>query len=275
MPTMTPRKVVLITGASRGIGEAAARHFHAGGWTVAATMRTPAASTLVTDDRLRTFALDVMDEAAVSAVVADVLAAFGRIDVLVNNAGLCLMGPLEELTDTDDRTLLETNVLGPMRLIRAVLPSMRAAGGGRIVNVSSVCGGMTLPLYSGYCASKWALEGLSESLAFELRSHNIKVKIVEPAVHRTGSFAGQLAHRARRTAHPAYADFIARVLPNIETWEAAAPGPDPVARAIYGAATDRWPRLRYPVGSGAILFFRRLVPGALYVRMVRRLLGAW
>jgi NAD(P)-dependent dehydrogenase (short-subunit alcohol dehydrogenase family) len=272
---MTTQKVVLITGASRGIGETTARAFHAAGWTVAAGMRAPAASSLSPDERMKPYALDVTDDASVTAAVAAVMADFGRIDVLVNNAGLCLVGPLEELSKADDRALLETNLLGPMALIRAVLPHMRAQGGGRIINVSSMCGGMTLPLYSGYCASKWGLEGLSESLAFELRQHNIKIKIVQPSVHRTGSFETQLAHRARRAPHPAYMGFFDRVLPNIEKWERTADDATPVARTILKAATDRLPRLRYPVGSGPILFGRRLVPSALYVRVVRRILNAW
>jgi NAD(P)-dependent dehydrogenase (short-subunit alcohol dehydrogenase family) len=272
---MSARRVVLITGASRGIGEITARVFHEAGWTVAAAMRAPDASSLPQNDRMKPYALDVTDDASVAAAVASVIADFGRIDVLVNNAGLCLLGPLEELTEADDRALIETNILGPMRLIRAVLPHMRAQGGGRIINVSSMCGGMTLPLYSGYCASKWGLEGLSESLSFELRQHNIKVKIVEPSVYRTGSFEAQLAHRAQRQPHPAYQSFIDRVLPNIEKWERTADDATPVARTILRAATDRVPRLRYPVGSGPILFGRRLVPSALYVRVVRRVLNAW
>ena len=272
---MSGEKTVLVTGASRGIGETTARLFHARGWNVAATMRQPADDGRSADPRYRTFALDVTDEASVAAGLAAVLAAFGRIDVLVNNAGLCLLGPLENLTAEDDRLQLATNVLGPINMIRAVLPHMRAAGGGRIVNVSSMCGGMTLPLYSGYCASKWALEGLSESLSFELRRHNIKIKIVQPAVFRTGSFARQLEHRGRRPEHPAYAGFVADVLPNIAKWERSAPGPEPVAEAIWTAATDRLPRLRYRPGSGFILAARGWVPSALYVRVVRRVLNAW
>jgi NAD(P)-dependent dehydrogenase (short-subunit alcohol dehydrogenase family) len=266
---------VLITGASRGIGETTARHFHARGWSVAATMRQPANSRLQPDARLKIYPLDVTDPASIAATLPAIVADFDRIDVLVNNAGLCLVGALEELTPEDDRQLVETNILGAMNMIRAVLPHMRAAGGGRIVNISSMCGGMTLPLYSGYCASKWGLEGLSESLAFELRQHQIKIKIVEPAVFRTGSFAGQLAHRAQRPQHPAYEAFVAKVMPNIAKWESAAPGPEPVADAIWRAATDWWPRLRYRVGSALILGARGFVPGALYVRVVRRLLNAW
>lgn len=272
---MDSRRVVLVTGASRGIGSVTARAFFEAGWTVAAGMRTPDPGVVPASDRAAAVALDVTDAASIAAAVAEVITRFGRIDVLVNNAGLCLVGPLEEMSAADDRAIFETNVLGPANVIRAVLPHMRAQGGGRIINVSSMCGGMTLPLYSTYCASKWGLEGLSEALAFELRAHNIKIKIVEPSVYQTGSFSAQLAHRAERAPHPAYAAFVAQVLPNITKWENAARSPEPVARTILKAATDRLPRLRYPVGSGPILFGRRLVPSALYVRVVRRVLNAW
>ncbi len=264
-----------MTGASRGIGEATARYFLDRGWCVAAAMRTPSQSALGPSNRLRLYEMDVMSGASVRAAMEAAIADFGRIDVVVNNAGLCVVGALEELSEDDDQRVLDTNVLGAMRVTRAALPHFRACGGGRIVNVSSMCGQMTLPLYSAYCASKWALEGFSESLAFELRSHGIKVKIVEPGVHRTGSFDGQMSRRAEREEHPGYAAFSAAVLPRLAAFERSAPAPDAVARAIHRAATDRLPRLRYPVGSRAALLARRLVPSSLYVRAVRRLLNAW
>jgi NAD(P)-dependent dehydrogenase (short-subunit alcohol dehydrogenase family) len=238
-------------------------------------MRSPVASRLGPSNQLRVYDLDVTSPASVTGAVDAAIADFGRIDVLVNNAGLCLVGAHEELTEDDDRAILETNLLGPMRVVRAVLPHLRQMGGGRIVNVSSMCGGMTLPLYSAYCASKWGLEGFSESLAFEVRRHGIKVKIVRPGVHRTGSFDVQLARREQHVAHPAYEAFTNEVLPRLAAFEKTAPPPDAVARTIFKAATDRWPRIRYPIHSGAVLAARRLVPGSLYMRVVRRILAAW
>lgn len=271
----TRPRTVLVTGASRGIGEATARYFLDQGWSVAAAMRRPGASQLSSSGRLRLYEMDVTSEPSVTAAVAAAIADFGRIDAVVNNAGLCVVGALEELTEADDRLVLETNVLGAMRVSRAVLPHMRACGGGRIINVSSMCGQMTLPLYSAYCASKWGLEGFSESLAFETRRSGIKVKIVQPAVHRTGSFQGQIAGRAARVAHPEHAAFSDGVLQRMAAFERAASGPEAVARAIHRAAMDHWPRLRYPVGSRGILLARRMIPSALFVRVVRRLLNAW
>jgi NAD(P)-dependent dehydrogenase (short-subunit alcohol dehydrogenase family) len=268
-------KTVLITGASRGIGEATARHFLDRGWSVAATMRAPDASLLQPSNHLKLYPMDVTSAASVTAGVEKAIEDFGRIDVVVNNAGLCVVGALEEMSEAELHTVLDTNILGAMRVTRAALPHLRACGGGRIVNVSSMCGQMTLPLYSAYCASKWGLEGFSESLAFETRSHGIRVKIVEPGVHRTGSFAGQMAGHSARAAHPSYAGFSAKVLPRIAAFENSAPPASDVARTIFKASTDRWPRLRYPVGSHAVLLGRRLVPSSLFVRVVRRVLGAW
>ncbi len=271
----TRARTVLVTGASRGIGEATARYFLDRGWSVAAAMRRPGASNLAPSDRLRLYEMDVTSAQSVMAAVEAAITDFGRIDVVVNNAGLCVVGALEELTEADDRLIMETNVLGAMRVSRAVLPHMRACGGGQIINVSSMCGQMTLPLYSAYCASKWALEGFAESLAFETRRSGIKVKIVQPAVHRTGSFQGQIADRTARTAHPDHAAFSDGVLQRMAAFERSAPGPEAVAKAIHQAATDRWPRLRYPVGSRGILLARRMIPSALFVRVVRRILNAW
>jgi NAD(P)-dependent dehydrogenase (short-subunit alcohol dehydrogenase family) len=268
-------KTVLITGASRGIGEATARLFLDKGWSVAATMRTPEASQLRPSNQLKVYQMDVASPVSITDGIATAIEDFGRIDVVVNNAGHCIVGALEELSDDDLQAVLDTNILGAMRVTRAALPHMRACGGGRIVNVSSMCGQMTLPLYTAYCASKWGLEGFSESLAFETRAHGIRVKIVEPGVHKTGSFTSQLADHAARPAHSSYSGFSARVLPRLGAFERSAPPAGDVAHTIYKAATDRWPRLRYPVGSHAVLFARRLIPSSLYVRAVRRVLGAW
>lgn len=270
------KRTILITGASRGIGLSAALLFRERGWRVAATMRSPSSSGLIPDgDRLRTYRLDVTEEDSVHRAVDQILADFGRIDVLVNNAGFCLPGAFEAQREEDMRRHLETNVIGTMRVTRAVLAPMRKAGGGRIINMSSICGRMTLPLYTGYCASKWAIEGFSEALAFEVRQHNIKVKIIEPAVFRTGSFEHQLREFEERPSSPEYQGFVARVMPRLARWERTAPGPDGVADAIWRAATDRLPRLRYSPRGRAILALRSIVPDFLFVRGVRRILDAW
>jgi NAD(P)-dependent dehydrogenase (short-subunit alcohol dehydrogenase family) len=273
--SVTTAKTVLITGASTGIGRVTAELFAAKGWTVAATMRTPEESDLATkSDRIKLFQLDVTDEASIERAVGEVLAQCGTIDVLVNNAGYGLMGPFEAQTDAQIRRQFETNVFGMMNVTRAVLPHMRARKQGRIINVGSAAGRMVLPLYSMYAATKWALEGFSEGLWFELRQHNIKVKIIEPGMVKT-DFFDRSREMATKPGLTAYDDFAALVLPNLKAWEEAGVEPEVVARSIWRASTSIWPRLRYQPNGKLAVWSRGWVPGQLYVRAVRRLFNAW
>lgn len=272
---MTTGKTVLITGASSGIGRAAAELFAERGWTVAATMRRPEESDLgKTSDRIRLFRLDVTDQASVDAAVADVIVQCGGIDVVVNNAGYGLMGPFEAQTDAQVRRQFETNLFGVINVTRAVLPHMRARRAGRIINVGSAAGRMGLPLYSTYSATKWALEGLSEALWLEVRQFNIKVKIIEPGMIKTDFFerSREIASKPDLTD---YDEFVANVAPNITAWEEAGAEPIVVARSIWRAATGGWWRLRYQPNAKLAVWPRGWVPGQLYVRIVRRLFNAW
>lgn len=269
------QKTVLITGASSGIGRTTALMFAEKGWTVAATMRSPEKSDLAGKSaNIKLFKLDVTDQSSVDTAVRDVLAQCGTIDVLVNNAGYGLMGPFEAQTDAQIRRQFECNVFGVMNVTRAVLPHMRERQQGRIVNVSSAAGRMTMPLYSMYSATKWALEGFSEGLWLELRQHNIKVKIIEPGMIKTDFF-----ERGREVATKpgltAYDQFTELVMPNIKAWEDAGAEPDVVARDIWRASTSFWPRLRYQPNARFTVWGRGWVPGQLYVRLVRRLFNAW
>jgi NAD(P)-dependent dehydrogenase (short-subunit alcohol dehydrogenase family) len=268
-------KCVLITGASTGIGRVTAEFFAARGWNVAATMRSPERSDLGEHHaNIRLVRLDVTDPASVEAAVAETIGAFGAIDVVVNNAGYGLVGPFEAQSDEQLRRQFDTNVFGMMNVIRAVLPHMRERKSGRIINVASIGGRMSLPLYSAYCSTKWAVEGFSEALSYELRQHNIKIKIIEPGFIKTDFFDRSL-EIASRPGLTAYDEFVANVAPNIKAWHEAAAGPEVVARSIWRAANSIWPRLRYhPAGNLAILG-RTLIPGQLYVRLLRRLLNAW
>lgn len=272
---MSAGKTVLITGASTGIGRVTAQMFADRGWNVAATMRTPEKSDLATkSDRIRLFKLDVTDQASVDAAVRDVIAQFGAIDVVVNNAGYGLLGPFEAQTDEQIRRQFETNLFGVLNVTRAVLPHMRERKQGRIINVGSAAGRMTIPLYSMYSATKWALEGFSEGLWLELRQHNIKVKIIEPGMIKTDFF-----ERGREVATKpgltAYDDFTALVMPNLTAWEEAGAEPVLVARSIWRASTSIWPRLRYQPNATFTVWARGWVPGHLYVRLIRRIFNAW
>lgn len=272
---MSAQKTVLITGASSGIGRATALKFAENGWAVAATMRSPEKSDLASQSgNIKLFKLDVTDQSSVDAAVRNVLAQCGTIDVLVNNAGYGLMGPFEAQTDAQIRRQFETNVFGVMNMTRAVLPHMRGRQQGRIVNVGSAAGRMTMPLYSMYSATKWALEGFSEGLWLELRQHNIKVKIIEPGMIKTDFFerGREIATKPGLTA---YDQFTELVMPNIKAWEDAGVEPDVVARDIWRASTSIWPRLRYQPNARFTVWGRGWVPGQLYVRLVRRLFNAW
>ena len=208
---------------------------------------------------MRALRLDVTDEHSVAMAIAEALAAFGAIDVLVNNAGFGLFGPLEGLTDEQWMEQFRTNVLGLVSVTRKVLPGMRQRGDGVIVNVSSVAGRTAAPFLTSYHATKFAVEGLSESLRYEVSLHGIRVKVIEPGHFRTG-----FVSRSREVPHPAYARAFENFMGYVRKEDAAAPGPEAVAEAIYRAANDRSPRLRYPVGGRMILALTALLPDAVW-----------
>jgi NAD(P)-dependent dehydrogenase (short-subunit alcohol dehydrogenase family) len=197
-------RVWLITGASSGFGRALALAAAAAGDTVVATGRNAAALdelTALSPDRIDARVSDAADVAAAAPLVADVLAEHGRIDVLVNNAGRGQVGAVEDTTDEELRSLFDLHVLGPAALTRAVLPHMRAQGSGAVVQMSSFGGQVAYPGFGAYCATKFALEGMSEALAAEVAPHGIRVLVVEPGAFRT-SFSGSGLHES--VVSPAY-----------------------------------------------------------------------
>lgn len=242
-------RTVLITGCSTGIGRAAALHFAAQGWNVAATMRGPdPALADAFPDRIFVAPLDVADPDGVTAAIAATVARFGTLDLVVNNAGITILSIFEATPPDAARRIFETNLFGPMNVIRAALPHLRA-GGGTIVNVTSGVGIAAMPLLSLYSASKQALEGLSESLSYELESQGIAVKLVESGAVRTTSFTASGMAASQDVPVPAgyqgWFDHMLRTMidyPFPDTEEQA------VVETIYRAATDPEPRLRYPIG---------------------------
>ena len=256
-------RTVLITGASAGIGRVTAELMASRGWQVAATARDPSALSewaATAGPRVAMFRLDVTEEASIAAAVAAVVQRFGGLDVLVNNAGFGLFGPLEGATPEDVARQLDTNVVGAIAMIRHVLPVMRARGGGAIVNVSSIAGRTASPFASLYHASKFALEGLSESLRYEAALHGVRVKLVEPGHFKTGFFGRSF----RLAQHPAYEAALGNYMEWVYAEDRKAPGPEAVARAILRAAEDRSGRLRYPVRGRLALLLVALLPDALW-----------
>ena len=241
-------RVWLITGSSSGFGRAIAEAALAGGDTVVASARDPE-KVSVTAHGGHAVALDVTDTARVPAVVDDVVERFGRVDVVVNNAGRAVVGAAEETTDAELRDLMDVHFFGPAAVTRAVLPHMREQRSGTIVQVSSMGGRMSFAGCSAYSATKFALEGYSEALADEVAPFGIKVLIVEPGAFRTGLHGGAMQMSAELTA---YADIVGPVRASMHGYDGTQPGdPAKAAAAIIAALdTDHTP-LRLPLGNDA------------------------
>ena len=264
----TTSKAVLITGCSTGIGRATAERLAAKGWTVYATARKLEAIRDLGAKGCKILALDVCDDASMRAAVEAVEHAHGAVGVLVNNAGYGLEGCFEETPMPEIRRQFETNVFGLTRMCQLVLPGMRRQRWGRIVNLSSVGGTLTLPGGAFYHATKYAVEALSDAMRFELRDFGIDVVIVEPGPIRTrfGNTAIANVERVKQADSP-YTTFNTAVAGKIheafEGWMAVMAGtPDDVANAIERAITVSRPRTRYPITAAArvMMFLRRWLP---------------
>jgi short-subunit dehydrogenase len=265
-------KTVFITGSSTGIGRSTALFFQQQGWNVAATMRSPEKSPDLQDiPNLRCLPLDVTDQATIQPAIEAALEGFGSIDVLINNAGYGLVGPYEACTEAEIRRQFETNVFGLMAVTRSLLPHFRWRREGMIINVASIGGKMALPLYSLYHASKWAVEGFSDSLQYELKPFNIQVKIIEPGPIKTDFYSRSLsvAKQEGLTDYDAYVD---RVLSALSKMGESGSTPEFVAKIIYQAATDGSNQLRYPAGgnAGFLLTMRKLLPDALMKQVIKQ-----
>lgn len=262
-------KVILITGASSGIGKETVRLFQSKEWKVAATMRSPDKEEElknVVDVELVT--LDVTKPDTIRSAIAETLEKFGRIDAIVNNAGYGLVGPFEAATEEQIRKQFETNVFGLMNVCREIIPYFREQKRGTIVNVASVGGRITFPFYSLYHATKWGVEGFSESLHYELRKFNIKVKIIEPGPIKT-DFYDRSMTMAKTEGLNAYDDILEKAIPNMEKAGEEAPGPGIVAEAIYTAVNDGSWRMRYSPNARLILLLRRILPDWAFFRVVK------
>ena len=260
-------KTVLITGASSGIGRATALLFAQKGWTTIATMRTPEKANLV-HENIHLMRLDVTDSDSIQQAVSEAISKFGEIEVLVNNAGYGLLGAFEAATPEQIQRQFATNVFGLMEMIRAFLPHFRERRSGVIVNITSVGGKMAFPLYSLYHSTKWAVEGFTDSLQYELESFNIRVKLVEPGPIKT-DFYGRSADLATL---PDYDQFVEKVLPQLKQIGEQGESPEQVAQVIYQAATDGTRRLRYAGDRPAslLLFLRKLLPDRIFSKIVRK-----
>ncbi|MCS4302817.1 short-chain dehydrogenase/reductase [Chryseobacterium pennae] len=252
-------KTIFITGASTGLGKATAQLFQQRGWRVIATMRNPeAASDLASLNNVTILPLDITHPEQIRMTVKQALES-GEVDVVFNNAGYGLMGPLEALADEQIVRQLNTNLLGTIRVTQEFIPYFREKKNGMFISTTSIGGLITFPLNSIYHATKWALEGWSESMAFELNTFGIDIKTVSPGGIKTDFVSRSLDS----ASSPAYEEIIDSLYSKMEGMMEAASTPEQIAEVVYEAATDGKKQLRYVAGDDAnALYAQRLELGA-------------
>jgi NAD(P)-dependent dehydrogenase (short-subunit alcohol dehydrogenase family) len=265
------QKTVFITGSSSGIGKASAKFFAEKGWNVAASMRNPDKETDLNKlENVKLYTLDVIDCLSIQKAIAAAIEDFGGIDVVVNNAGYGGVGIFEAAGKEQIQRQFDTNVFGMMNVIREILPYFRKRKEGCIINLSSVAGFVCFPSYSIYNASKFAVEGFTEALQFELRHFNIRIKNIEPGPIKTDFYARSqdLFHKEGLTDYDQYARIT---YSNTQKVGNTAAGPEIVAKKIYQAAMDKTYRLRYPAGIQAIalLTVKKILPFTWFRAIVK------
>src|SRR3954463_64565 len=260
------RPVAIVTGAAGGIGEASARALQAAGYRVFGTYRRPPVTRAPDVEYL---ACDVTNDEAVENAVGQVLAKAGRVDLLINNAGVGLVAGAEESSVEQAKSLFDVNLFGVFRMTKAVLPTMRRQGSGRIVNISSVMGLIPAPFMALYAASKHALEGYSESLDHEIRATGVRVVLVEPAYTRT-SFEGNVYQADQRL--DVYQSARTNAEGVLRDEMKTADAPELVANAVLKAATEANPNRRYAAGRMArqVSLLRRFVPASAFDKSLRK-----
>jgi NAD(P)-dependent dehydrogenase (short-subunit alcohol dehydrogenase family) len=269
-------KAVLITGCSTGIGRATAERLARGGHTVYATARRLESVADLAQHGCKLLALDVCDEQSMRAAVGEIERAHGAVGVLINNAGYGSEGPTEEVPMSEVRRQFETNVFGLLRLTQLVLPGMRRQRWGKVVNLSSMGGRMTLPGGGIYHATKYAIEALSDALRFEVRGFGVDVIVIEPGAIKTEFGNTAIARVDALGGGPDYAAFRETLKQQIRSayegpMAAFAVGPDAVAKVIEKAITARRPRTRYVITLGArvLMGLRRVLPDRAFDAFLR------
>ncbi|MBC8152000.1 MAG: SDR family oxidoreductase [Bacteroidetes bacterium] len=268
-------QTIFITGTSSGLGRAVAKLFQQEGWNVVATMRNPAnESELTTLDRVLVTRLDVEDARSIGQALAAGIARFGSIDVLVNNAGFGAFGPFEATPIETIRRQFEVNLFGVLQTMQAVLPHFRARHAGIIINITSTSGRMTLPFGSLYHGSKYAVEGVTEALQYELAPLGIRVKLVEPGAIKT-DFAGRSMVFTDGIVLPDYQPLLESAMGAYGKLMGASSEPERIAEVVYAAATDETDTLRYAAGADAVdmLAVRATTSDEEYFASVRTAFG--
>ncbi|MDH3958369.1 MAG: SDR family oxidoreductase [Actinomycetota bacterium] len=272
---MPDSNTIFITGASSGIGRATAEHFQRNGWNVVATMRNPDdGAQLASLPRVLVVRLDVTDHPSIDAAVAAGLQRFGRIDVLFNNAGYGAYGPLEAFPMDRIERQFDTNVMGLIATTKAVLPHFRANRSGFIVNVSSVGGQVTFPLGALYHGTKFAVEGISEALHFEMAAIGVKVKIIEPGLIAT-DFGGRSFDFVNDESLTEYQTTVAGVMRGFTSGAGEATPPSAVAEVVWDSVTDGTDTLRYRAGADAVALLdsRKALDDATFFAAIKSRMG--
>jgi short-subunit dehydrogenase len=269
MDNKDTKKVVLITGASSGIGKETAILLAKSGCTVYGAARRLEKMQDIKESGVHLLAMDVTDEASMVKGVNDLLKAEKRIDVLVNNAGYGSYGSLEDVPLSEARYQFEVNIFGMARLTQLVLPQMRKQKEGTIINISSIGGKLGEPHGAWYHATKFAVEGLSDSLRMELRQFGIHVVVIEPGAIITEWNRISRENLMKRSGNTVYKDLAAKHANMLAKGDKWGSRPDVIARVIKKAIDARNPRTRYAAGGGAkfILFLRRVVPDKMFDRL--------
>lgn len=261
-------KTVLITGASKGIGRSIATLFSQKGWNVAATVKDPTTTEPFVGN-IKIYPLDVRSKHSIDNCIAQVLNDFGQIDAIVNNAGVYSTSPLECISKEDLDNLIQTNINGVLYMTQAILPHFRERGIGVIANIASVAGRVTFPYQSVYHTSKWAIEGLSESLYYELRNLNVKVKVIEPGMVRTNLY--------RSVLNPTVEQYPSAYKDNFKRWHQYLinnyeNGYNPAldAKTVFKAVSDSSFRLRYTSDftTKMVLSLRTLLPLCIFRKII-------
>ena len=270
-------RVVLITGASSGFGRASAEHLARRGYRVYGTTRNEKAAdgsehSANDNSSFKMFPMDVRQDESVQQGIETILSQKGRLDILINNAGYAIAGSVEDCSMEEVKDQFETNLFGVWRVCRAALPQMREQGSGTIINISSLAGLMALPFQAAYCASKFAVEALTETLRMEVRPFGIKVCLVEPGDFNTNLTDNRIKY-GQFDQDSAYHKYYTKALGVIEHSELNGPSPDKIAGLIEHIINQPNPRLRYTAGllsqrMGALI--RRITPGRFMEWVIKK-----